>query len=283
MKGSYRNGGWQRFSAKEDYCCLLALSGEGKVGAGVIYAGEGVLLDLSKWSEEEIDLPREYLKLEFSERDALRVFGSHGIRADGEKFSLADLAELRRVAAGFFSVETEVSALQRRTALCELILSYVENEQKAGAEDSAASGYVRYVEEYVRDHLSESIQVDAIAEDLGISRGYLRNVFYSVHGMSPREYLTEARLKRAEELLCEGDRSVSAVAEEVGYTDVLQFSRIFKKHTGASPSQYRKDRGIAVEKVRAERVEKAPVKEEQPKVIAEPTPKKKAKDPVWLF
>ncbi len=280
MRGIYRNGGWHRFSAKEEYCCLLALGGEGRIGEETISAGQGVLLDLSQWSEREIDLPREYLKLEFSEREVLRVFGSHGLRPDGERFSLEDILELRRVADGFFGTETEISDPRRRGALCELILSYVRSEQ---TEDSAAAGYVRYTEEYIREHLHESIQVDAIAEELGITRGYLRNVFYAVHGMSPREYLTETRLQRAEELLSEGDRSVTSVAAEVGYDDVLQFSRIFKKHTGASPSQYRKDRGIVVEKSRPKSAERVPVKAEPAEEPRREEQRRRAKDPVWLF
>ena len=283
MRGIYRNGGWQRFSAKEKYCCLLALSGEGAVGKKALSAGEGTLLDPSQWGEDEITLPREYLKLEFSEREVLRIFGAHGIRADGERFALEDLFELRRVADGFFSAEIEVNDPRRRGALCELILSYVKGGRSEQAEDSAAMGYVRYAEEYIRGNLSKSVQVDAIAEELGITRGYLRNVFFAVHGMSPREYLTEVRLQRAEELLLEGGRSVTSVAAEVGYDDVLQFSRIFKKHTGASPSQYRKDRGIMAERGHLESSERRSAKEEPVEEPKREERRRKAKDPVWLF
>ncbi|MBR2353787.1 MAG: helix-turn-helix transcriptional regulator [Clostridia bacterium] len=282
MKGYYRNGGWQRFASGEEYCFLFALSGKGMIGETELLAGEGVLLDLSQWNAEEISLPTEYLKLDFSERDLLRLFGERGIRANGEVVLLRDTDELRRVAEGFFARETEVTDSARRGALCTWLLSYIENDREMSGEDSAAAGYVRYAEEYIQTHLGESIQVDAIAEELGITRGYLRNVFYAVHGMSPREYLTEARLQRARELLEERDRSVTSIADEVGYDDVLQFSRIFKKHTGASPSQYRADRGIAVEKNRIRREERVE-KVEPAREVREEAPKKKAKDPVWLF
>ena len=283
MKGYYRNGGWQRFDSEEEYCFLFVLSGRGSVGDIALSASEGILFDVSQWENEEISLPTEYLKLDFSEREPLRIFGEKGIRANGEAVTLRDTEELRRVAAGFFGRESEVTDSRRRVALCELLLSYIEHDREEKAEDSAAAGYVRYAEDYISAHLGESIQVDAIAEELGITRGYLRNVFFAVHGMSPREYLTEARLQRARTLLEEGDRSVTSIADAVGYEDVLQFSRIFKKHTGASPSQYRADRGITVEKNRARREERVAEKAEPVREIREETPKKKAKDPVWLF
>ena len=283
MKGIYRNGGWQRFSATEEYCCMLALSGDGVLGGIALEAGEGVLIESARLGEREDSLPREYLKLEFSERSMLRVFGERGIRADGAVFALESVRELSALAQCYFSTEREVADLVRASALCQLILTYVRAEREESAEDSSATGYVRYAEDYIREHLGESIQVDTIAEELGITRGYLRNVFFAVHGMSPREYLTEARLRRAEELLKEGERSVTSVASEVGYEDMLQFSRIFKKHTGVSPSQYRKDNGIVVEAARPNRAVTQREEKKVEEIVEAPAPKRRAKDPVWLF
>ncbi len=283
MKGIYRNGGWQRFSVTEEYCCLLALSGEGVFGGVKLTAGEGVLVEASRLAEREDSLPREYLRLEFSERYLLRAFGERGVSADGVAFALVDPRELAALGQSFFSVEREIDDPRRQSALCALILTYVADANGEREEDSAAAGYVRYAENYIQEHLGESVQVDTIAEQLGITRGYLRNVFFAVHGMSPREYLTEARLRRAEALLKEGERSVTSVAAEVGYEDMLQFSRIFKKHTGVSPSQYRRDNGVVIQSVRHER---SAAQQEEKKPVETPvaeTPKRKAKDPVWLF
>ena len=54
------------------------------------------------------------------------------------------------------------------------------------------------------------------------------------------DYLTELRINKAKELLCEADVSVSDAAELVGYRDLKYFSRLFKKTTGISPSDYKK-------------------------------------------
>lgn len=59
--------------------------------------------------------------------------------------------------------------------------------------------------------------------------------------MSPIHYLIECRIIKAKELLGSPGCSVKQVAECVGYTDSLYFSKAFKKYTGVSPSEYRKN------------------------------------------
>ena len=54
------------------------------------------------------------------------------------------------------------------------------------------------------------------------------------------DYLTELRINKSKELLCSDDLSVQDVAELVGYRDLKYFSRLFKKTTGVSPSDYKK-------------------------------------------
>ena len=59
-------------------------------------------------------------------------------------------------------------------------------------------------------------------------------------GKSPKEYLTEYRIKQACHLLRETDLSVSAIAYSVGFENNLYFSKAFRKQKGVSPSEYRK-------------------------------------------
>ena len=54
------------------------------------------------------------------------------------------------------------------------------------------------------------------------------------------DYLTELRMNKAKKLLCGDECSVQDVAEQVGYRDLKYFSRLFKKTTGISPSDYKK-------------------------------------------
>lgn len=53
------------------------------------------------------------------------------------------------------------------------------------------------------------------------------------------DYLTDLRMKRAKEFLTETGLSIKAVSYETGYSDPNYFSKIFKKHTGLTPTEYR--------------------------------------------
>lgn len=78
-----------------------------------------------------------------------------------------------------------------------------------------------------------------VAARLGISPSYLRKLYSAAFGVSPQHALMQLRMDRARELLTAGNATVTVVGASCGYDDVLQFSRIFKKHVGLSPQAYR--------------------------------------------
>lgn len=105
---------------------------------------------------------------------------------------------------------------------------------------SEKTDYVIQLKNYLDNNYEREIRISRISNDLHISQGYLRNLFYERIGMSPQEYLMNLRMKRAEFLLMSEECTITEVALSVGYKDILQFSRIFKKHHNVSPTEYRK-------------------------------------------
>lgn len=79
-----------------------------------------------------------------------------------------------------------------------------------------------------------------LAAQAGYSPDHFSRVFRDIMGQSPRDYLVNARIDRARQLLSESSLTVSQVADALGYRDVYFFSRQFKQRTGQSPTQYRK-------------------------------------------
>ena len=75
---------------------------------------------------------------------------------------------------------------------------------------------------------------------MGISRSHLFRSFQNYVRKSPKEYLSEYRIKQACHLLKETTLSVSAIAYSVGFANNLYFSKAFKKQKGIGPSEYRK-------------------------------------------
>lgn len=99
--------------------------------------------------------------------------------------------------------------------------------------------YVSAAKDFISQNYSKRIKITDIAKALNLDRTYFSTVFKNQTGMSPQEYLMEYRLERAAEMLVDKQGSVAEVAYLSGYGDIVNFSRMFKKHFGTSPSKYR--------------------------------------------
>lgn len=82
-----------------------------------------------------------------------------------------------------------------------------------------------------------------LADSLGISPVTLAVEFKNETGISPSDYLAAVRLDRAKKLLAETEMLVKDISNAVGYEDDHVFIRRFKKYTGKTPGQYRRDVG----------------------------------------
>ncbi len=111
--------------------------------------------------------------------------------------------------------------------------------QMENGSSERSNPYVVAAKEYISEHYMRGIKVTDIAKALNLDRSYFSTVFRKQTGMSPQEYLCEYRLERAAELLAEGTGSVADAAYRSGYGDIVNFSRMFKKHFGTAPSKYR--------------------------------------------
>lgn len=98
---------------------------------------------------------------------------------------------------------------------------------------------VQEVLQYIEEHFHEDIGLEMVAEKVDLSPNYLSTIFKQTTGSSFVDYLTELRMKHAKEKLKDLSLSVYEIAEVIGYSSSQYFSRVFKKHTGMTPSAYR--------------------------------------------
>ena len=87
---------------------------------------------------------------------------------------------------------------------------------------------------------AEPIDLDAVAAAAGYSRYHFVRAFRTVYGQTPGQYLSRRRIERAEDLLRTADLSVTEICTLVGFTSLGSFSSSFKRHTGLTPSDYRR-------------------------------------------
>ncbi|ABV64344.1 ABC transporter substrate-binding protein [Bacillus pumilus] len=96
--------------------------------------------------------------------------------------------------------------------------------------------------QYINDHSDEPIRLATLAKMAGISPNHYSEQFKKQFGQSVTDYVTRKRLTRAKQLIAQGHNKLRNIAQEIGYQDPYYFSRLFKKKTGITPSQYMKSR-----------------------------------------
>lgn len=98
---------------------------------------------------------------------------------------------------------------------------------------------VRMALRYLHDNLCDDIPLERLAGEACLSRDHFIKIFNREIGCSPIRYIIRQRMMRAQLLLASSDKPVKAIALQLGYNDFSYFSRLFKKHSGFSPLQYR--------------------------------------------
>ncbi len=76
-------------------------------------------------------------------------------------------------------------------------------------------------------------------EKCGLQRSRFYTLFKRETGFSPNDYLIQVRMKKATMLLQESNRSISSIADELGYASLHYFTRQFTAYFGISPGRYR--------------------------------------------
>ena len=115
--------------------------------------------------------------------------------------------------------------------------------EDAADEDSPAAMVMAQVRRYLEDNYMFDLSLDSVGEILHISPAYLSAQFKKYQKMNFLDCLTELRINAAKKLLADPLRSTAEVASMVGYDDSSYFARAFKKRTGMTPTQYRRQAG----------------------------------------
>jgi len=99
---------------------------------------------------------------------------------------------------------------------------------------------IREVQKFIQDNFRSAISLESVSQKAGFNATYFSLLFKKETGMNFLEYLTEVRIKEAKLLLSDPRKAIADVAEEVGYSDVKHFSKLFTRSTGLHPSKFRK-------------------------------------------
>ena len=102
-----------------------------------------------------------------------------------------------------------------------------------------SSVHVEKAKFYVDQHLTESLTLDEVAEQVFVSRAHLSHLFSCAMGMTFSAYVTTQRIARAKRLLRSTARTVQEISVLCGFASPAYFATVFKRYTGSTPKAFR--------------------------------------------
>ena len=171
-----------------------------------------------------------------------------------EQFTLADTpireALLERVSAE----EAARTPCFDEAAGCALQLFFIdvfrhfgivipEQTAPSAQEETKENGdtLILQLKEYIENHLQEDLTLEQLANKVHFNKTYFVQRFKSLWGVPPMKYVSNLRCQKAKYLLLDTRLSVSEIASRTGFQSPHYFSAVFKRYTGKSPHDFRKD------------------------------------------
>ncbi|SFL93034.1 two component transcriptional regulator, AraC family [Gracilibacillus orientalis] len=136
---------------------------------------------------------------------------------------------------GFDQFETATQIKEAAKAHLQSVIKQIRDWRSTGVH-----GLLMQAKDYIESHYQRNITLEEVAEEVGLSSYYLSKLFKEHFEITFIEYVTQTRLTKAKDLLLDDRISLKEIALTIGYKDPNYFSRVFKKETGLSPSEYRK-------------------------------------------
>jgi AraC family transcriptional regulator len=99
------------------------------------------------------------------------------------------------------------------------------------------------VKEFIDAQIPNKITISDLAALAGLSHYHFIRAFKDTVGLTPYQYVLSERIRHARELLSKPDFSLADVALAVGFSDVTQLNRVFRKFVGVTPTAFRRETG----------------------------------------
>lgn len=176
----------------------------------------------------------------------LRVVGSRITPALREK-KLALFTPVTLSNPGTFedlvtAMDRELGMAKPQTEIIEHLFDIMLCEMRRAAgqpPESSAGRKLQSVRSVIDREFSRHLEIETLADGIGLSRAYFIDRFSKMFGISPHRYIIRVRMEHARYLLEDRSLSIGEIARACGYTDRAHFSKAFKQYAGQSPQQAR--------------------------------------------
>ena len=121
----------------------------------------------------------------------------------------------------------------------EVRKAYTINDHSTDELQAHPDEEVAQAQSIIRQNPQREIIIKALAKNLKLSLRTFNRRFKNATNQTPTQYIQHVRMRAAGELLQTSNLSIADIAFKSGYQDLPHFTKLFKKHFGATPSQYR--------------------------------------------
>lgn len=111
--------------------------------------------------------------------------------------------------------------------------------KRATAKAEVKDDRIHQILAHIRRNINSQLRIETLAEMACMSKDHFIRIFKRETGETPNAYIAHRKQEKAELLLITTDLSIKAIATTLGYDDASYFNKLFKKHAGLTPQQYR--------------------------------------------
>ncbi|MDD4418401.1 MAG: two-component regulator propeller domain-containing protein [Bacteroides graminisolvens] len=186
--------------------------------------------------------------LEFSHIPVILLTAKNTIQARLEGLELGADAYIEKPFSMDLLLAQITNLLNNRNSVRSYYSTTPLASMKSMACTKADENFLEKLNDIINKHMEDiNLDVDMIADQMSLSRPTLYRKISALSNLTPNELINISRLKKAAELILQGDMRIYEIAETVGFNSHSYFSRAFSKQFNMSPSQYAKSNNIEID------------------------------------
>ena len=185
------------------------------------------------------DLQSEVYWVHFSGRDPEKLLHHFGLDAENPQYAATQPEYIKILDGMIEELQLKRPNFKELVTLRFFELLALISRQTVRQNETQLSPEIEGAIRMFHNCFAQNISLSDYARQCNMSLCWFTRQFRRQTGKSPQAYLMEIRINRAKGLLDSMTGSISQIADILGYQSPLYFSRVFKKHTGLSPTEYR--------------------------------------------
>jgi YesN/AraC family two-component response regulator len=224
--------------------CRMAESGRRAVDVAALWGADILLMSVELPGMNGLEAARQIL----SQRPECRVIFLAGRKVFQHAYEALKLGAtdyiLKPVNAG--ELERAVRRALEQLEACRRLKTMAPAEKETGEDmiSEKNSLLMEKVKQYLQhNYMMCNISLDSVSAILNLNASYFSAQFKRSFGINFVDYLTDLRIRAAKQLLEDPLHSAGEIAAMVGYESANYFARAFKKKTGMTPTEYRREAG----------------------------------------